>query len=350
LIEDNRQGDAAMQHLEREITEPVLLCDDKGLLNPEAIGFARYPLITSNLTKNFMRKKKWNSWSVFGEEIMFSATITHLDYAAVCFVYILNFETQRFVERQITIPGGRKVKMSEDVLDSIKFVDDSISIQMIHLQNETHLSVSIPDFDNDVLHADLHIFHPPEDETLNVVIPRNRNIFQFRAKHHTLPTNGFVKIGEQRFDFNADYSFSVLDFGRGIWPRHVSWNWAMASQRLGGRRIGLNFGGQWTDGTGMTENAIFVDGQMTKVHEDVLFTYDREFYKKPWKIRTKFTDNVNLTFTPFFERVSKTDAKLVRSEMHQLVGYFNGHVRLQDDSILHIRQMLGCSEEHIAKW
>ncbi|MBO1913298.1 DUF2804 family protein, partial [Microvirga sp. 3-52] len=133
------------------------------------------------LSKNFMRKKKWNSWCVFGEDILFSATITHLDYAAVCFVYVLNFETARFFEKRITIPGGRRVKLFEDVLDSIKFVDDTMSIQMIHLQNETHLSVSIPDFDNDVLHADLHIFHPPEDETLNVVIPKNRNIYQFTA-------------------------------------------------------------------------------------------------------------------------------------------------------------------------
>jgi len=338
-----------MQHLEREITEPVLLCDDKGLLNPEAIGFSRYPLITSNLTKNFLKKKKRNHWCVYGEEIMFSASITHLDYAVICFVYVINFETQRFFEKQITIPGGRKVKMSEDVLESIKFVDDTMSIQMIHLQNETHLSVSIPDFDSDVLHADLHILHPIEDETLNVVIPKSRKVFQFTAKHHTLPTNGFVKIGDQRFDFNADFSFSVLDFGRGIWPRTANWNSAMASQRLGGRRIGLNFGGQWTDGTGMTENAIFIDGQMTKLHEDVVFTYDPEFYMKPWKIRTKFTNDVNLTFTPFFQRTSKTDVKLARSEVHQLVGYFDGYIRLKDNSILKIRQMLGCTEEHKTK-
>ena len=28
-------------------------------------------------------------------------------------------------------------------------------------------------------------------------------------------------------------------------------------KRVGTRRIGLNFGGKWTDGTGMTENAIY---------------------------------------------------------------------------------------------
>ena len=56
-----------MQHVEREIFTTVELCDAKGQLNPEAIGFARKPLIISNLKGNFMRKKKWNYWCVFGE-------------------------------------------------------------------------------------------------------------------------------------------------------------------------------------------------------------------------------------------------------------------------------------------
>jgi hypothetical protein len=339
-----------MQHAEREITEPVALCDDKGLLNPEAIGFARHPLIQSNLKNHFMRKKKWNYWCVYGEDLLFSATISHLDYAAVCFVYILDYETQRFYEKQITIPIGRNVKMPENVLDSVKFVNDNLTVQIIHIQGETHLSVTIPDFDNEILHADFHIAHPVDDESLNVVIPRSRDVFQFTAKHHSLPTSGFVKIGDKRYDFNPDYSFAVLDYGRGIWPRKAEWNWAMASQRTGVHRIGLNFGGKWTDGTGMTENAVFVDGLMTKIHEDVLFTYDNKNFMTPWKIRTKFSNTVNITFTPFFERVSITNVRLVSTEVHQVVGYFNGMVRLHDGSILQIRNMLGTSEEHIAKW
>lgn len=339
-----------MQHVERELTEPVLLCDSKGLLNPAAIGFARQPIIQSNLTRNFMRKKKWNYWCVYGEDLLFSVTISHLDYAAVCFVYIFNYETQYFYEKQITIPIGRNVKMTKNVLESLQFTNEGFSIQMIHLQHETHLSVTILDFDSDVLHADLQVYHPLEDESLNVVIPKNRNIFQFTAKHHTLPTTGFVKVGNIRYNFNSDYSFAVLDYGRGVWPREAEWNWAMASQLLGGKRIGLNFGGQWTDGTGMTENAIFVDGKMTKISEDVLFTYDQSNYKKQWTIKTKFSDTVNLTFTPFFERIAKTDVKLVRSEVHQLIGYFNGYIRLPNNTTLHIMQMLGSSEEHLAKW
>lgn len=339
-----------MQHAEREITKPVTLCDGKGLLNPEAIGFARQPIIQSNLTGHFMRKKKWNYWCVYGEDLLFSATISHLDYAAVCFVYILDYETQRFFEKQITIPVGRSVKMPEDVLGSVKFVNDSLTVQIVNIQGQTHLSVTIQDFDNEVLHADLHITHPPDDESLNVVIPKSRDIFQFTAKHHSLPTSGFVKLGDRRYDFNPDYSFAVLDYGRGIWPRKAEWNWAMASQRIGNRRIGLNFGGKWTDGTGMTENAVFIDGLMTKIHEDVLFSYDKSDFMKPWKIQTKFSNTVDMTFSPFFERIATTNAKVVQTEVHQLVGYFNGKVQLLDSSILHIRNMIGCSEEHIAKW
>lgn len=337
------------QHAEREILVPTLLCDKKGNLNPEAIGYARKPIIDCNLSGHFMRKKKWNYWCVYGEDILFSATITHLDYAAVCFVYFLEYETQRYFEKTVLIPLGTKVKMPTQVLETVNFANSELRVHMSYLDGDTHLSVTCPDFDGERLQAELTIQHPTTDDSLNVVIPWNRQMFQFTAKHHTLPTTGIVKIGDRRYTFNEEESYAVLDYGRGIWPREATWNWGMASQRMRGRRIGLNFGGKWTDGTGMTENAIFVDGIMTKIHEDVLFEYDRNDFMKPWTIRSKFSETVNLTFTPFFERVAKTDAKLIRSEVHQVIGYYNGLVKLENCS-LRISQMIGCAEEHIAKW
>jgi len=59
---------------------------------------------------------------------------------------------------------------------------------------------------------------------------------------------------------------------------------------------------------------------------------------------------VDMTFSPFFVRIATTNVKVVQTEVHQLVGYFNGKVQLLDGSILHIRNMIGSSEEHIAKW
>ena len=338
------------QHAEKEILQPTLLCDKKGYLNPAAIGYARKPLIQSNLTGHLMRKKKWNYWGIYGDEIFFSATICHLDYAAICFVYFLEYETQRYFEKTITIPLGGRIKMPTQVLETIKFTSSEMTIESTYLQNETHLTVTIPDFDGDALHADLIISHPPTDESLNVVVPWNRKTFQFTGKHHTLPTSGLVTIGNRSFSFTPEESFAVLDYGRGVWPRKATWNWGMASQRVRGRRIGLNLGGKWTDGTGMTENAVFVDGKMTKIHEDVLFDYNKEDFMQPWQVKSKFSRQVSLKFTPFFERITTANVALIKSEVHQLFGYYDGHVLLDHGETLVIRQMLGSIEEHIAKW
>ncbi len=240
--------------------------------------------------------------------------------------------------------------MPTQVLESVSFSSSEMTIDMTYIHNETHLSVSIPNFDGDGLRANLVIQHPPADESLNVVIPWNRKTFQFTGKHHTLPTSGHVTIGNRRFIFMPEESFAVLDYGRGVWPREATWNWGMASQRVRGRRIGLNLGGKWTDGTGMTENAVFVDGKMTKIHEDLLFDYDREDFMQRWKVKTKFTNQVSLTFSPFFERVAATNAGLVKSEVHQMFGYYDGTILLENGETLVIQQMLGCIEEHRAKW
>ena len=339
-----------IQHAEKEITESTLLCDEKGNLNPKAIGYAKKPIIESNLKGHYMRKKKWNYWCVFGDDILFSATISHLDYAAICSVYFLNYETQRYVEKTVTIPFGNKVKMPSNVLESLHLHSKEMSIQLLYIQNETHMTITIPDFDGDFLHADLHISHPIEDESLNVVIPWNRTQFQFTAKHHILPTYGFVKMGDARYAFQSEDNFAVLDYSRGILPRAATWNWGFASQRIGLKRIGLNFGGKWTDGTGMTENAIFIDGNLMKIHEDLLFTYDTNNFMLPWKVKTKFSTQVDLTFTPFFHRTAKTDIKLASTEIHQMIGYYNGKIQLENGPTLHIREMLGCIEERNAKW
>lgn len=340
------------QHAEREIVNQTRLCDKNGNLNPEAIGYARKPIIDCNLSGHFMRKKKWNYWCVYGEEVLFSVTISHLDYAAVCFVYFLEYETQRSFEKNILIPLGigSKLKMPSRIFESIHFSSNEVKIDIVHFQHQTHLTVTSPNFDNEHLHAELTILHPTDDESLNVVVPWNRKMFQYTAKHHTLPTSGFLKIGNRQYEFHDEECFAVLDFGRGIWPREVLWNWGMASQRIRDKRVGLNFGGKWTDGTGMTENAVFVNGKMTKIHEDVLFSYDRSDFMKPWYITTKFSDQVMLTFHPFFEHSSGTNRKLVKSQIRQVVGYYNGKVKLEDGSTLLIQQMLGIAEEHTATW
>ena len=102
---------------------------------------------------------------------------------------------------------------------------------------------------------------------------------------------------------------------------------AFSTRLADGRTVGVNLGAGWTDGTGLNENGLCLDGKLIKLSEDVAFEYDDQDFMAPWKLTTTETDRVNLVFTPFFERTAKTDALVIRSEVHQMFGRFSGTVK-----------------------
>lgn len=334
---------------EKEITEPVHLCLADGMLNPESIGWARKPIIRSNLRGQFLRKKKWNYWCVFGRDALFSATISNLDYATVCFVYYLDYETKAFNEKTIIRPFDTKTHMPENVQETVEVTHKDMHLSFIENNKETLIKVSANDFHGEYLEADIAVSYPDDLDTLNVVVPWSETRFQFTAKHHCLPAKGRFTVGEKTYTFHPETDFAVLDYGRGIWPYESTWNWGIASGKQHGDIIGLNLGGKWTDGTGSTENAVILNGTLHKISEELNFSFDRDDYMKDWLV-TSPSGNVELTFTPFFERVAKTDLKIIRSEVHQMVGHYNGAIKLDDGKTITFNNFLGCIEDHYAKW
>lgn len=191
---------------EREITEPVKLCDENGNLNAASVGWSRRPLITSNLKGQFLRKKKWHYWCVNGQDALFSATISHLDYAAVCFVYYLDYKTKDFYEKTVLMPLGLKTNMPEEVLASAENLHKDMGIFFIWDGSDTHLKVSIPDFGGKPLKADIKVYYPENHDTLNVVIPwskdevpvhcQAKNVFRPKG-HFLLVTKCIPSIKQQ---------------------------------------------------------------------------------------------------------------------------------------------------------
>ncbi|MFO7273974.1 MAG: DUF2804 domain-containing protein [Bacillota bacterium] len=332
---------------EPELMEPVLLCIPGGRLNPGAVGWSRRPLHRCNLTGHWLRKKRWNYWAITTETHLFSLTVSDLDYAGLGFAYFLDFETREFTEQTVLHPFGRGLTLPEDVEGEVRFDDRRLRLYMRDDGTTIRLIAESPDFGGVPLKADFTVTRPPGQESVNVVIPWSRNRFQFTSKQEALPARGEVRLGERRIAFDG---FACLDFGRGVWPYRAFWNWAAASGVQGGRTIGLNLGGGWTDGTGMNENGIVVDGRVTKIHDDLRFDYDPSNFMRPWRIRTRETDQVDLLFEPFFERVARTDALVVRSEVHQMIGRFTGTVVTEAGERIAIERMVGWAEEHRARW
>ena len=335
-----------------ELTKPVRLSLNDGTLNPESAGWARHPIVTSNLSGASMRKKKWNYWCITSDDILFSATISHIDYAASLFVYLYDRHTGEFVEKTVTVPFGIGVRMPEEVRAPL-FVDRSgFAIRFLEKPDATELFVTIRDFGGKPLDAYVEIARPEGYESLNVVIPWSESQYQYTAKQPALPAFGTVEWGGYRHHLDSrNQSFACLDFGRGKWPYRSSWNWGSASGRdKDGHAIGLNLGGKWTDGTGQNENGIVVDGVLYKIHEDLDWDYDPSDLMRPWTIRDKANERVALTFYPSFERLAETNLGVIQSKVHQMFGHYEGTVVTDGAGTLQISDLFGWAEDHHAKW
>lgn len=335
---------------ETELTSEVNLCDNNGKLLKSSIGWARKPIFNCNLKGHNLRKKRWNYWYMINDSILFSVTISSLDYVGMVFAYAYDFKSGIFAEKTIAAPFGKGCNLSQNVCGDASFSNNSIQVYFKDVDGDTHINMSAKEFNGHPLSADLIVHMPENHETLNVVIPWNDNVFQFTSKQNCLPVEGTVIAFGKTYTFNPETDFAGLDFGRGIWPYKIMWNWGTGSGIQEGHHIGFNLGGTWTDGTGMTENAIIIDGHITKLSENVDYIYDKDNLMAPWQIKTHNTNRVNLKFTPTYDRLAKTDALVLSSCVHQMIGSFSGTIMSDDGLEVHIESLAGCAEEHYAKW
>ncbi|MEX1253936.1 MAG: DUF2804 domain-containing protein [Dehalococcoidia bacterium] len=334
---------------EPELTTPVLLCGPDGHLNPQAIGWSRHPLHTCNLPPSLERKKKWNYWAVTSDDVLFSATIADVERLQLGGVYVFDRRTRRHIEKAVIQPANT-IAVPESVAGNLVIDHPDMRVALTDEGSGTRIRVQADDFGGSRLDADIVVERPRGHETMNVVIPWTDVQFQYTSKQNTLPASGSVQLGGERLKFAAP-SFACLDYGRGVWPEHTVWNWGSASAVQGGRTVGLNLGGRWTDGTGMTENGICVDGRLTKISEDLAFEYDRAAMMKPWRVRGAATDSIDLRFAPEFERVSETGRRdSYFTDARQVFGCYSGYVTTDAGERLELRDMFGWIEDHEARW
>ena len=334
---------------ELELTRPVQLCGEDGHLNRHAVGWSRHPLNRCNLPGSLARKKKWNYWAVTSNDLLFSATIADVDIFQLGGAYVFDRRTHRHVEKTVVQPANT-IAIPETVSGDLVIDHPDMRVALSDEGTGTRIQVEAGDFGGMRLAADILVERPEGHETLNVVIPWSDIQFQYTSKQNTLPASGFVQLDDERLEF-ASPAFGCLDYGRGVWPEHTVWNWGSASGIHGGRTVGLNLGGKWTDGTGMTENGICIDGRLTKISEDLAFEYDGNDLMKPWVVRTSVTERIDLRFEPEFERVSRSGKRDgFFTDAHQVFGTYAGQITPDGESPIELRELFGWIEEHEARW
>ncbi len=340
-------GNYVSHYLERELTEPVLLCDNRGLLNPAAKGWSRVPLVRANLKDHWPRKKRWNFWNWISPDFSFSITLSDIDFASFCAVSLIDFAAKENPTAISLKRGG--LKLPEEVEKSVSFESGLMKYSFDHQGDHIHVVYSCKNVKGKPLAADFIIQKPKGHETLNIVAPWSNERFQMNSKHNTLPCEGEVVWGGKKYLMKPEECHGVQDFGRGMWPYRSYWNWGVVSGKQGSDMIGVNMGAKWTTGTGSNENGICFNGRLHKVMEDLTWEYDPNDWMKPWHIHADYSKMIDLTLTPFYQQATKLSLGVMSTGGVCCFGRWNGTLKFED-KVVHVRDLVGWAEEFSHRW
>jgi len=335
-------------YVEPEIVQPADLCDERGRLNLDAVGWSRTPLVRANLRGHWPRKKRWNFWNWISPRFVFSVTLADIDYAAFCQMWFADFDTRRTATATaLARPGS--FPMPEHVERTIGFRGRSMEYANTNEPARLKVDFAATAADGTRVVADFAVQQPPGHESLNIVVPWTATRFQLNSKHNTLPCAGSVHVGTERYEMEPATCHAVQDFGRGVWPYRSFWNWGVGTGVQDGVRIGVNVGGRWTTGTGVNENGVLVDGRLYKIMEDVRWDYDRRDWMRPWHVRDERSRMIDLTLEPILAHQPRISLGLLRSGGVCCFGRWHGTIRI-DGQAWRITDLIGWAEEFSHRW
>lgn len=357
---------------ERELHRPVDLCLPSGRrLDPRARGWSRTPLHRANLRGVWGRTKRWDYWAVLAGDLAFGLVYADVDYLGLVSVWWGDLATGRSGGRDVAVPFARGVHLpdrpgSHPLTYSGRHLDLRIADYDAAGDGSTggtRIKADWAEADGTPGSLDVYVQRPVGHESLSVVIPWSSTRFQFTTKDQARPAIGRFRLGDETTDFGTrpaseslpdaaqlGPAWGVLDVGRGRWPYSTTWNWGGgAGEARTGEVVGIQLGAKWTEGTGYTENAITVDGRLHKIGREMRWDYDWEDPMGPWRVVDP-GGAVDLTLTPRFDKHGRTDALVLRTEVHQVFGTWSGTVTGEDGRVLQLDGVQGFAEESRNRW
>lgn len=355
---DRSSTDVALTH-ERELTSPTDLCRPGGrLLDPEARGWSRIPLLDCNIAGTWGRTKRWDYWGVLTPTHAVSVTYADVDYLGITDVWWADLRSGRHGGRNRTVPAAAGIDLPDRPGSRpLRSMSRHQILDLTDDERGTRLSASWTEADGTPALLDVVVALPPGHESLNVVIPWSDELFQFTSKHQARPAVGHLQIGEELIAIGIDPSdgsgepaWATLDVGRGRWPYRTRWNWGGgAGTATTGQVVGIQVGGKWTEGTGFTENGVIVDGRLHKLGDELVWTYDWNRPRAPWRVVDP-GGRLDLVLDTTYDKHTRVEAILLGTEVHQVFGTWSGTVVTDDGTELTLDGILGFAEESRSRW
>lgn len=341
--------------MQREIKKIQPLLNEKGhIINP---GFAKSMLWEyhkKDVKASKIKLKEWDYYLINNDDYAIAFTIADNAYIGFVSVTFLDFNSkeQDMYSKMKILPMG-KFNMPESSLEGdVSYQDKDIEL-IYKLENDKRIIIChIPKFKgNKPLSCRIELSDIPK-ESMVIATPfkENKKAFYFNQKINCMKANGTIEYDNREIKFKD--ANGVLDWGRGVWTYDNTWYWGSASGKHQNKPFGFNIGYGFGDISKATENMIFYDGIAHKF-DSLTFGIPniegKDDFMSKWTIKSN-DDRFNMVFTPILDRADKTKVLFILSDQHQVFGYYNGYVKLDDGTKLIIKDLLGFAEKVHNKW
>jgi len=338
---------------QNEITEPSDVFNEDGSLIQH--GWSRKPILKynkENIGKRWTRIKEWDHFSILNRQFGFQLTIGDIGYLTQMSYVWLDFEnekrhdkaTMKFFTKSKLLP----LSSLEDSL--IEFPTKKFNATIIKEKEKRILTIGDPSFQKKGIKGTITLTDDPKMDNTVVVTgyKEDPRLFYYNHKINYMPAEGSIEIGKEKYMFEPDSSFGLMDWGRGIWPYRTHWMWGSACGTVDSVPVAFNIGYGFGDLSTHTENIVFYDGKAHKIDE-VTFYHENRDPTKPW-IFTSNDDRFNIVLTPLITHREKLNYGLISLNSSLLHGLYSGEVILDTGEIIHIEEMLGHAEDIYWRW
>lgn len=348
-------GTVQKQH---EVTKPTKLLNEDGTVKEP--GWARTNLFEYNredIAASPYQIKEWDYYQVSNEKYLCQFTIANIGVGAGAFIKVHDMQNKKVIlDSGIGMLGTTHILQmprSSATPSTIthKFGNWNLTAAYDgHTRHITAQGLTVkPSLEK--FKIDLTLEEKPNLESITMAIPyKDSKHFFLTNKIDSMPTSGYVQIGNDTINFSKKNTFGFLDWGRGVWDHDTNWVWSNGSGYLpDGSILGWELTWGIGDTSNATETCLFYNGKANKLGR-VTMEYDPKNLTKPWKFHEE-NGRFEMTFTPFYDNYSDLDIlELLGTNGHQVHGYWSGTVTLDDGTVIPVNHMYAFCEQVNNKW
>lgn len=310
------------------------------------LGYDRNAIKTSKL-----RIKEWDYYMVSNDAYSVAFTLSDHYYMGLHTIGVIKHSGEGVFAKTLRelelFPMGKYGFKAPGEICALRYESKRMSISYAPDEKSMMLDARADNFFGTRLQAHFRLWDCPRDSMVIVTPFDDKRYFYYNLKTNCIRAQGYLLLGEQRIDFNADNSFAVYDCGRGAWTLKNKWYWATSSaQNSAGCKVGINIGYGFGDTSAASENMVFVNGKAHKLGRVTIEVPKDKNGKEDccgsaWKF-TEEDGRLELTFLPAVVRTDKIRAAFIYSKQRQTFGRFIGYAILDDGKRLDIDQSGSC--------